>query len=125
MGTTYGPDTKFDLPAVEYVALIEIGGTKVEAPFSVKVGEATTVNAKLNAGFLAVKAPGYDGWKVFSAKPKIDGSRDQFTYGFADEWQTTLVAGDYVIVTEKKDGSGSKETPVSIKAGERLELTVE
>ena len=121
MGTAYGPDTKFDLPAGEYVELVEIGGTKVEAAFSVKVGEATTVNA----GFLAVKAPGYDGWKVFSAKPKIDGSRDQFASGYAEEWQTTLVAGDYVIVTEKKDGTGSKETPVSIKAGERLELSVE
>ncbi len=125
MGTAYGPDTKFDLPAGDYVVLAEIGGTKVEAPFSVKVGEAIAVNAKLNAGILAVKAAGYDGWKVLSAKPKIDGSRDQFTYGFAEEWQTTLVAGDYVVVTDKKDGSDSKETPVSIKAGERLEVTVE
>ena len=125
MGTAYGPDTKFDLPGGDYVALIEIGGTKVETPFSVKVGEASAVNAKLNAGILSVKAPGYDGWKVLSAKPKIDGSREQFAYNFGEEWQTTLVAGDYLVVTEKKDGSGSKETPVSIKAGERLEVTVE
>lgn len=125
MGTNYGPDTKFDLPAGDYVVLVEIGGTKVEAPFSVKVGEAVAVNAKLNAGILAVKAPGYDGWKVLSAKPKIDGSREQFAYNFGEEWQTTLVAGDYLIVTEKKDGSGSKETPVTIKAGERLEVTVQ
>ena len=125
MGTAYGPDTKFDLPGGDYVALIEIGGTKVETPFSVKVGEASAVNAKLNAGILSVKAPGYDGWKVLSAKPKIDGSREQFAYNFGEEWQTTLVAGDYLVVTTKKDESGSKETPVSIKAGERLEVTVE
>ncbi len=125
MGTNYGPDTKFDLPAGDYVALIEIGGTKIETPFNVKVGEAIAVNAKLNAGILAVKAPGYDGWKVLSAKPKIDGSREQFAYNFGEEWQTTLVAGDYLIVTDKKDGSGSKETPVTIKAGERLEVTVQ
>ena len=125
MGTNYGPDTKFDLPAGEYVALVEIGGAKTETPFSVKVGEAIAVNAKLNAGILAVKAPGYDGWKVLSAKPKIDGSREQFAYNFGEEWQTTLVAGDYLIVTDKKDGSGSKETSVTIKAGERLEVTVQ
>ena len=125
MGTNYGPDTKFDLPAGDYVVLAEIGGTKVETPFTVKVGEAIKVDAKLNAGILAVKAPGYDGWKVLSAKPKIDGSREQFAYNFGEEWQTTLVAGDYVIVTDKKDGSGSKETPVTIKAGERLEVTVQ
>ena len=125
MGTNYGPDTKFDLPAGEYVALVEIGGTKIETPFSVKVGEAVAVNAKLNAGILAVKAPGYDGWKVLSGKPKIDGSREQFAYNFGEEWQTTLVAGDYLIVTDKKDGSGSKETPVTIKAGERMEVTIQ
>jgi Ca-activated chloride channel homolog len=125
MGTNYGPDTKFDLPAGDYVALVEIGGTKIETPFSVKVGEAIAVNAKLNAGILAVKAPGYDGWKVLSAKPKIDGSREQFAYNFGEEWQTTLVAGDYLIVTDKKDGSGSKETPVTVKAGERMEVTVQ
>ena len=125
MGTNYGPDTKFDLPAGDYVVLVEIGGIKIESPFSVKVGEATKVDAKLNAGILAVKAPGYDGWKVLSAKPKIDGRREQFAYNYGEEWQTTLVAGDYLVVTTKKDGSGSKETPVSIKAGERLDLTVE
>jgi Ca-activated chloride channel homolog len=125
MGTNYGPDTKFDLPAGDYVVLVEIGGTKIETPFSVKVGEAIAVNAKLNAGILAVKAPGYDGWKVLSAKPKIDGSREQFAYNFGEEWQTTLVAGDYLVVTDKKDGSGSKETPVTIKAGERLEVNVQ
>ena len=125
MGTNYGPDTKFDLPAGDYVVIVSIGGTKIETPFSVKVGEAIAVNLKLNAGILAVKAPGYDGWKVLSAKPKIDGSREQFAYDYGEEWQTTLVAGDYLIVTDKKDGSGSKETPVTIKPGERLEVTVQ
>jgi Ca-activated chloride channel homolog len=125
VGYNFGPDAKYDLPAGDYIALIELDGVKLESPFSVKVGDNLETNIMLNAGILAVKAPLYDGWKILSAKPKIDGSSDQFTYGFGQEWQAALVTGDYVIVTTKPDGTGEKKTPVTIKAGERLELTIE
>lgn len=64
-------------------------------------------------------------FQIFDAKAKIDGSREQFTYGFGPEFQTTLIAGDYVIVTSKPGGTEKKETPVTIKAGERAEVTVQ
>ena len=125
LGYNFGPDSKYDLPAGDYIALIELDGVTLESPFSVKVGDNLETNIMLNAGILAVKAPLYDGWKILGAKPKIDGSSDQFAYGFGTEWQSSLVAGDYVIVTTKPDGTGEKKTPVTIKAGERLELTIE
>ena len=121
----YGPDQKFDLPTGDYVLLIEIDGAKAEAPFSVKAGDQMTVNTVINAGIVAVKAPGYDGWEIAGAKKAIDGSRQKFHYGYGPEFQSTLLAGDYVIISRKPDGSGEKETPVTVKAGERLEVTVQ
>jgi Ca-activated chloride channel homolog len=60
-----------------------------------------------------------------AAKAKIDGSRQSFTYGYGTEFQTTLTAGDYVVVTRKPGGAGEKETPVTVKAGERTEVAVQ
>lgn len=122
---SYGPDAKFDLPAGDYVLVAKIEGAVSEAPFSVKVGERVEPKVVLNAGVLKVSAPDSDGWRILGAAKKIDGSREQFTYGYAQDFQSTLIAGDYVVVTKKPDGSGEKETPVTIKAGERLEITVQ
>lgn len=122
---SYGADAKFDLPAGDYALVAKIGGAIAETPFSVKVGERFEPRVMLNAGVLKVTAPGYDGWQIVGAKAKIDGSREQFTYGYGPEFQTTLIAGDYLIVTQKPGGAGEKETPVTIKAGERTEITVQ
>ena len=79
----------------------------------------------LNAGVLKAVAPGNDAWRIESGKPKIDGSRDTFDYGYGPEFQTTLTAGDYVIVTRKSGSDEDRLTPVTVKAGERLELSIE
>ncbi len=122
---SYGADAKFDLPAGDYALVAKIEGAVAETAFSVKVGERVEPNVVLNAGVLKVTAAGYDGWQIFGAKAKIDGSREQFTYGYGPEFQATLIAGDYVIVTSKPGGAGERETPVTIKAGERTEITVQ
>jgi len=46
-----------------------------------------------------------------------------FDYGYGPDFQTTLKAGDYIVYSKKDDVES--ETPVTIKAGERFELTVE
>ena len=61
--------------------------------------------------------------EVFSASKNIEGNRTSFDYGYGPGFQTTLAAGDYVIATTI--GDAITETPVTIKAGERFELTVE
>lgn len=121
---SYGADAKFDLPAGEYALVAKIEGAVAETAFSVKVGERVEPKVMLNAGVLKVTAAGYDGWQIFGAKAKIDGSREQFTYGYGQEFQATLIAGDYIIVTSKPGGAGEKETSVTIKAGERAEINV-
>lgn len=120
---SYGPDRQFDVPAGDYIVRHKLGGAEIETPFSVKAGETAKIDAVMNAGVVAVKQEGYDGWEILSAAKSIDGSRKAFTYGYGAEWQTTLITGEYVIVSKKPDGTPT-ETPISVKAGERLEMTV-
>ena len=53
----------------------------------------------------------------------LEGNRKSFDYGYGPEFQTTLTAGDYIVETSINDAK--TETPVTIKAGERFELTVQ
>ena len=121
----YGADGNFDLPAGDYVLLGKIAGAIAETPFSVKVGERVEPKVVLNAGVLKVALPGNDGWRVMSAKESLNGDRDTFDYGYGEDFQTVLNAGDYVIESEKKATREKKLTPVTVKAGERLEMTIE
>ena len=62
--------------------------------------------------------------EVFSAKADIQGNRKSFAYGFGGALQTTLPAGDYLVVVSPSEGE-SKESSITVVAGERLEATVE
>lgn len=121
----FGADSKFDLPAGDYVIAVEMQAASAEQPFSVKVGETGEVNVALNAGVLAVDAPGADGFNIFEAKKNLQGERRKVTYGYGEKLQTTLAAGDYVLVTNFTTDKADSETPFTVKAGERTELTVQ
>lgn len=120
----YGPDHDFELPPGDYVLVSTVGGATLETPFSVIAGERIEVNAMLGAGVVAISAPGTDKVEVFSATKDIKGDRKSFTYGFGGALQTTLTAGDYLIVASPAQGE-PKEKSISVVAGERLEVTVE
>ena len=120
----YGPDSKFDLPPGDYVAIVRMDEAEVERPFNIRAGEAKDVAAILNAGVLSISAPGAKHIEVFEAKKDIQGNRKSFGYAFSDTHQTTLPAGDYVVVAEIGDDSAKKEAPATVKAGERSEVTV-
>jgi Ca-activated chloride channel family protein len=115
----YGPDSRFDLPAGDYVALVRMDQAEVEQPFTVKVGEAVEVQAVLNAGVLAISAPGAREIRVFAAGKDVQGNRKPFGLAYADTHQATLPAGDYAVVIDS-----GKEVPAVVKAGERTEVTV-
>ncbi len=121
----YGPASGFDLPAGDYVAAAEMQAASAEAPFSVAVGRSSEVSVALNAGVLAVDAPGADGFRVYEAKKNLQGERRQVAYAFGEKMQTTLAAGDYVLVTNFTTDKADSETPFTVKAGERTELSVQ
>ncbi|RWI16199.1 VWA domain-containing protein [Mesorhizobium sp.] len=120
----YGPDSKFDLPPDDYVLTATVDLAVVEQPFSVKAGEHQDVKIAINAGVLAITAPGASKIEIFDAKKDINGNRKSLGYAFDEKYQAALPAGDYAVVSEKLDNS-SKESTVTITAGERAELTVQ
>jgi Ca-activated chloride channel family protein len=122
-GNGYGPGVSQDLPAGDYVARASIGAATAEAPFSIKVGELTEASVVLNAGVLAITAPGGTFIEVFGGKD-IAGNRKSFGNTYSDSYQTTLPAGDYTVSVERGD-AGKKEAPASVKPGERSEVTVQ
>lgn len=118
----YGGDVAFDLAEGDYVARYKLGGASGEVPFSVKTGELVEVPVLMNAGILAVTSPGDEYIEVFGAAKNLEGKRASFFYGYGPDLQTTLAEGDYVVFT-RKDGATS-ETPVTVTAGERSELSL-
>jgi Ca-activated chloride channel family protein len=121
----YGPDAGFDLAPGDHVAVVRLDQAEAEQPFNIRAGETKDVTAVLDAGVLAITAPGAKDIKVLAAEKDIQGERKQIAYGFDGTYQTTLPAGDYVVVTDRRDGSPTKETPTSVKAGGRVELTIQ
>lgn len=120
----YGPDSKFDLPPDDYVLIATVDLAVVEQPFTVKTGEFQDVKVAMNAGVLAITAPGASKIEIFEAKKDINGNRKSLGYAYDQKYQAAIMAGDYVVVSEKSDNS-SKEGAVTVKAGERAELTVQ
>ncbi|MCF6119230.1 VWA domain-containing protein [Mesorhizobium muleiense] len=120
----YGPDSKFDLPPDDYVLTATVDLAVVEQPFSVKAGEHQDLKIAVNAGVLAITAPGASKIEIFDPKKDINGKRKSLGYAFDEKYQAALPAGDYAVVSEKLDNS-SKESTVTITAGERAELTVQ
>ena len=121
----YGPGKSFDLPAGDYVAVAKMDAATAETPFTVAAGEPIDVTVFLGAGVLALTVPEAKSIKILEAKADIQGNREMVAYGYETELQTTLPAGDYVVVVEHADGSGDFEAPVTVKAGERNEYTIE
>lgn len=118
----FGPGKTHNLPPGDYVANVELDAAKAEVPFTIAVGETVNVVVVMNAGVAAFTSPGLDIARIYGAKKAIDGSRKEFAYEFAAEWQKTLPEGDYVLDAQFKDGT-SKEVPFTVVAGERTEVT--
>ncbi|MBZ9796830.1 vWA domain-containing protein [Mesorhizobium sp. ES1-4] len=120
----YGPDSKFDVPPDDYVLVATVDLAVAEQPFSVKVGEFQDLKVAMNAGVLAITAPGTSKIEIFEAKKDINGNRKSIGYAYDEKYQAALAAGDYTVVSEKSDNT-KKEGAVTVKAGERVELTVQ
>lgn len=120
----YGPDSKFDLPPDDYMLTATVDLAVVEQPFSVKAGEHQDLQIAINAGVLAITAPGASKIEIFDPRKDLNGNRKSLGYAYDEKYQAALPAGDYAVVSKKSDNS-SKEATVTIKAGERAELTVQ
>ncbi|MDX8482516.1 VWA domain-containing protein [Mesorhizobium sp. VK24D] len=122
---SYGPDSKFWLPPDDYVALTTLDLAVSEQPFSIKAGDNQDIKVTLDAGVLAMSAPGAYSIEVLSSKKDIEGKRKSLGLSYGDSWQQTVPAGDYVVIRHMSAEGQEKEVPVTIKAGARTEITVQ
>lgn len=124
-GSTYGTGTKLDSPAGDFVLTARLGSANGEVPYSIKAGEAKDVTVDINAGVLAVTAPNANKIEVMEAKKDIQGNQKNLTTTFGVEHKDTLPPGDYIVRVTYEGDLAPKDKPVTIKAGERSEVTVE
>lgn len=120
--TSYGPAQLFNLSPGDYVARITQDVASAEVPFAVKVGERVDVAVILNAGVLAVTAPGASAIEVFAAKADLNGNRKSLAFDYAESISKTMPEGDYVIAATR--GEVISEATASVIKGERTETTV-
>jgi len=120
--TGYGMGTQFTLPPGDYIVRVELGLAAGESAFTVKGGERVDVPVILNAGVMAVKAPGASSIEIFAAQVKIDGSRERLGTEYTEDLNLTAAAGDYVVQVYR--GDAMTEATLTVKAGERTEISV-
>jgi Ca-activated chloride channel homolog len=120
--TSYGPAQLFTLPPGDYIARVTQDAATVDAAFTVKSGERVEIKAVLNAGVLAITAPGANSIEVLDAKADLSGNRK--THSFNYDAEKTLIApgGDYLVVVMR--GETRAEATATVKPGERTEVTV-
>ena len=119
----YGGEQQFELTPGDYVAVYQLDGAKGEVPFTVEGGQQTDVALTLNAGVLAAAIPSNGYVEAQSAKKNLEGNRESFGGGYGPEFSLTLPAGDYVLALEVE--GAKSESPVTVSAGERTEVTLE
>ena len=119
----YGADSGHDIPAGDYVLIATMDQAVAEVPFTIAAGEGVTLDAVLNAGVLAIDAPGYDFIEILGKKD-IAGNAKSFGYNYGGTKQGTLPPGDYTVVAHLPGDTGKKEVLATVVAGERTEVTV-
>ncbi|GHC45525.1 vWA domain-containing protein [Neogemmobacter tilapiae] len=120
--TSYGPAQEFTLPPGDYVARVGQDIALGETPFTVKTGERVDVQVVLNAGVLAVTAPGANSIEVLDAKADINGNRTTRSFNYTDNLTLTAPGGDYVVLVMR--GEVASEATATVKPGERTEVAV-
>ena len=121
----YGTGTKLDVPSGDFVLTAKLGSATGEIPFSVKAGEMKEVTVDMNAGVLAIAAPGAYSVEILEAKKDIQGNRKSISTQYGAEVQDTLPVGDYVVLVKYEGDIAPKEATATVKAGERSEIKVQ
>lgn len=120
--TNFGPGVQVTLPPGDYLARVELDLARAEAPFTVTGGQSSDVSVVLEAGVMAITAPGATQVDVLSGKADLAGNRERLYTGFDAETTLTAGAGDYLVTVYR--GDAATEAKVTVRAGERSEITV-
>ena len=116
----YGDGVTFDLPPGRYIMRGAIDIARAESGFEVKAARVTEVQVIVEAGILAITAPGADALELLKAEENIMGERDQVSYAYGESWKLAVPSGDYLLKVTK--GEAEKTYPATVRTGERTEL---
>ena len=122
---TYGTNNQIDTPAGDFVLTARLGSATGEAPFAVKAGERLDVAVNINAGVLAISAPGAYRIDIKEAKKDIQGKQKDVSGNYGVEFQDTLHPGEYIVTVQYEGDVAPKEATATVKAGERTEIKVD
>lgn len=113
------------VPTGDFVLTARLGSATGEVAFAIKAGERTEASVNINAGVLAITAPGAYRIDVKEAKKDIQGKRKDVSGTYGAEHQDTVHPGDYLVTVQYEGDKPAKEASATVKAGERTEITVE
>jgi Ca-activated chloride channel family protein len=124
LATSYEDGASFDLPPGKYVLMASSDEASAEKEFELAAGPPVEVSVVLNAGLLALTAPGGDRLDILSSEKDIYGKQATVATSYGESWSIALPAGAYTVKVTKSDGS-EKAAEATITAGQRTEVTVE
>lgn len=124
IATEYGNNKLFRAAAGNYIAMVYLDYAKAEVPFAIVAGQEVPVQVNLNAGFLAVNAPGAKALDVFAAEKALDGSRKRIGGEYAATLNKAFNAGSYHVVASGEGNAVIAEKDVVVTAGQRTEVTL-
>ncbi|MGB3271526.1 MAG: VWA domain-containing protein [Xanthobacteraceae bacterium] len=121
--TTYEALAKFELPSGSYEVLVSVG--QAMRSFAVKVvsGETTRLEAVLDAGVAAIKAPKAETLEIVRAERDINGAREIVATSHDEQFSAALNAGSYVAVSHLGNDR-TVEKAFEIAPGKRIEIEV-
>ncbi|MBK8458575.1 MAG: VWA domain-containing protein [Phyllobacteriaceae bacterium] len=122
---SYGADQKLYVPAGDHVFIGKLGEVTAEMPVSVGAGERAEPVLVLNAGVLAISAPGARRIDILAGKKDISGNQKNLSGNYGDKHNAYLSPGEYEIRVEYDGDKAAKSAKATVKAGERTETTVE
>ena len=122
----YGPGKQgMDVPPGEYMLYARLGKAETMVPITVKAGERTEASVNINAGVLAVSAPGAYRIEFREGKKDIQGRQNSLSGAYDVEAQETLPPGEYEVFVRYEGDKAEKRQKATVVAGERTDVVVE
>ncbi|MCR4266763.1 VWA domain-containing protein [Nitratireductor sp. ZSWI3] len=121
----YGPGRGMNVPPGDYLLHARLGQTEATAPITVEAGKRTEATINIDAGVLAIAAPGAYRIDIFGARKDIQGKQVEFGGTYGGEMQETLNPGEYEVRVTYEGDKAEKRQKAVVTAGERTELAVE
>ncbi|MGE0212149.1 MAG: VWA domain-containing protein [Parvibaculaceae bacterium] len=120
--TKYDAQSRFDLPAGDYVVVFTSGLAKAEQQVHVEPGKETVARIIANAGFLAVNAQGAEVIEVYDGELDLTGERTLLTTKYEPTFNAAAKAGSYHVKAKLSNGETIGEATVTVEPGQRAEV---